>query len=280
MKFDIDERDIGKIHENLLQHKLFVANLALNDIPHKMPPVQNSKEYFSMETNIEIFLLFLTSAHDAIFNEINQKFGTGLNKPSYYDLETKLDSLDNEKAKNIAKLISQYFKRPKLKIKKISKEQAENNKHTESSTYGLYPSIIEFNGSKESLNELTKWSSQLDISNLEHGYYERYWDYSNSSQWIATQLRNEIAHGLQIIPFSYKDRNKIEKTTFIVSFTYSDRSNTDEFWFEEENPYNFFLNQFEQMNEFELAVRENLPEIDEQIFVKRPSIEFIRGTKD
>jgi len=280
MKFEIESGDITKIQIELLSHKLFVAQLALKDIPEKIPSDQASTEYFSMETNIEIFLLFLTSAHDAIFNEINQKFGTGLDKPSYYNLEPKLKSLDDENARKISVLISKYFKRPKLQINKITKEQFDEKTATKRIDYGLYPSKIFFDRSPESINELTKWSSQVQVETLEYGYYERYWNFEHSSQWIASQLRNEIAHGLQMIPFSYHENNKVEKTNFVIEFTYKFKNQHDSFWFEEGMPFQFFNNQFEDMIKFVAEVKKFLPETDELIAVKRPSIEFIRASKE
>ena len=280
MKFDVDSYTIGEIQEGLLSHKLFVAELALRDIPKEIPKEQDSIEYFTMETNIEIFLLFLTSAHDAIFNEINQKIRTGLTKPSYYDLEPKLKSLDDENAVAIAEHISKYFKRPKLKINLISKEQFDNQSPTKRIDYGLYPSKVFFDKTLESINEFKKWSSQSEIESLEQGYYERYWDFEYSSQWIATQLRNEIAHGLQLIPFSYHENNEIEKINFNISFTYKFKNQSDSFWFEEGNPYQFFGKQFNDMKIFLKKIKPLLPDTDELIAVKRPRIEFFRGSNN
>lgn len=280
VRFDIGNNDIGKIQEELLSHKLFVAGLALKDIPKEIPKNTKSEEYFAMETNIEIFLLFLTSSHDAIFNEINHKFGIGLVKPSFYDLESKLKSLDDGNAKKIAELISKYFKRPKLEINKITKEQFDDKTSPRRIDYGLYPSKIFFDGSVESINELKKWSSQVKVEMLDNGHYERYWNFESSSQWISTQLRNEIAHGLQLIPFSHHENNRVEKITFVIEFTYKFRDQYDSFWFEEENPCAFFSKQFDDMEKFVRDVKKFLPETDELIAVRRPSIEFFRASND
>jgi len=257
-----------------------VAKLALKDIPEEIPKEQFSIEYFTMETNIEIFLLFLTSAHDAIFNEINQKFGTGLIKPSSYDLESKLISLDNENAEKIVEYMTKYFKRPKLTINKITEEQFNDIAHNRRIDYGLYPSKIFFDGSIKSINEFKKWSSQIEVESLKKGYYERYWDFEHSSQWISIQLRNEIAHGLQLIPFLYHENNKIEKINFQIEFTYKFKNQSDSFWFEEENPNQFFGKQFNDMEMFVKEIKPLLPETDELIAVKRPSIEFYRNSNN
>lgn len=278
MKFNIDVSNIGEIQEGLLSHKLFVAELALKDIPEEIPKEKESVEYFSMETNIEIFLLFLTSAHDAIFNEIDQKIGTGLMKPSYYTLEPKLRSLKEKNTVAIAECISKYFKRPKLMINKISKEEFDNTSHTRRIDYGLYPSKIFFDNTKEAINEFKKWSSHIEMESLEQGYYERYWDFEHSSQWISTQLRNEIAHGLQLIPFSYHKNNEIEKINLNINFTYKFKNQTDSFWFEEENPHQFFGKQFNDMKTFLKEITPSLPKTDELVAVKRPSIEFFCGS--
>lgn len=280
MKFDVDDHPIEQIQEGLLSHKLFVAWLALKDIPEEIPKDLEGIEYFTMETNIEIFLLFLTSAHDAIFNEINQKLRIGLTKPSYYTLEPKLRSLDDDNSILIADYISKYFKRPKLMINKITQEQFVNQSSTRRTDYGLYPSKIFFDGTLESINEFKKWSTQTDVESLEKGHYERYWDFEHSSQWIAIQLRNEIAHGLQLVPFSYHENNKIEKIDFNIYFTYKFKNQSDSFWFEEGNPHQFFVKQFNDLKMFLKEIKPLLPETDELIAVKRPSIEFFRGSSN
>jgi len=262
MLLDYSSVKITDLIGDPIKYKLFIAEQSLKNIPEMMPLTNNGEEYLDAETNVEIFLLFLTSAHDGFFDEINQKMGLNLENPGHHNMTPKLEAMD-ENAKNIAKEIRKYFSRPKLHIQKLSEQRADYIRKYEDTSFGIMNRLIEFNRDASGVAELHQWNAKLDDNTKDHeiGTYERYWNRENSSQWIPKQLRNEIAHG-RFVMSSHKQNltYDTEERTMIVRFVHKDGNNSRQFWFDVKNVNGFFTKQFEKMNSFVNDVRVLLPQ--------------------
>jgi len=262
MELDFSGINIDNIISDPIQYKLFIAEQALKEIL-KIMPLENNTEYINTETSVEIFLLFLTSAHDGFFDEINQKMKLHLENPGHHNITLKLETMDTN-AKKIAKEIRKYFSSPELHIQKISNERAENIRKYEDTSFGIMNRLIEFNRTASGMAELYMWNAKLDdnAKDLEVGIYERYWNRENSSQWIPKQLRNEIAHGRFVMSSHKKNLdNNYEERTMIVRFVHKDGKNSRIFWFDVKNINDFFSKQLEKMKTFVDTIRDILSKI-------------------
>lgn len=260
MKLDFSSVRITDLINDPIQYKLFIAEQSLDEIPEIMPLENDSEEYLRAETNIEIFLLFLTSAHDGFFHEINQKMQLNLDTSGHHNITPKLETM-NKNAKDIAKEIRKYFSSPELRVQKLSQQRAADIRKYEDTSFGIMSRLIEFNDVATGLAELHMWDAKLDdnAKNFDAGTYERYWNRENSSQWIAKQLRNEIAHGRFVI---YTSKHNLDddtrERTMTVRFIHKVGRNSRQFWFDVKNVHGFFSKQLEKMQFFVKDVRKLL----------------------
>lgn len=251
----IPNTQAGKILSDPIIYKKYVAESLLEQISSSIPVNRSGFDYMLLETQVESFLFFIVSVHDAVFAKMNEKLQLNLEQIDLANMyQFKRGSKMNS---DIANILNHYFVQPTFRIRKITPKRAADLRTTGNS-FGIMDRIVEYGGTVEGLANLHRWHPKIDKSamSLTNGFYERYWNVENSWLWLVRKMRDEITHGRLIMSLGYNGPSIQSHSTYLLRFVHhivnehGKSKSSRLFWLEIENPRQFFRKVFQKTNRF------------------------------